>query len=84
VPLGSWALLGFYALAASMLTVWLWMQGLRHVASSRAGVFTVLLPVSTALVGVLALGEAFSAGHIAAFALALLGLLLATWPEREA
>jgi drug/metabolite transporter (DMT)-like permease len=38
--------------------------------------------VSAALVGVLALGEPFGAAHLGAFALALLGLLLATWPER--
>ena len=80
VPAAMWLLLLFYAIAASMVTVWLWMQGLRHVPSSRAGVFTVMLPVSAALVGVLALGEAFSAAHVAAFGLALLGLLLATLP----
>ncbi len=79
---GLWLLLGFYAIAASMVTVWLWMQGLRHVPSSRAGVFTVLLPVSAALVGVAVLGESFGAAHVAAFGLALAGLLLATWPER--
>ncbi len=83
VPLPSWALLTFYAVAASMVTVWLWMQGLRHVPSSRAGVFTVLLPVSAALVGVVVLGEGFGPAHVAAFALALLGLLLATWPDRQ-
>ncbi len=79
---GTWALLGFYAIAASMVTVWLWMQGLRHVPSSRAGVFTVMLPVAAALVGVLVLGEPFGTAHVAAFALAMAGLLLATWPER--
>ncbi len=84
VPLASWALLVFYALAASMVTVWLWMRGLRHVPSSRAGVFTVLLPVSAALVGVLGLGEHFGPAHVLAFVLALAGLLLATWPERVA
>ena len=70
-------------LAASMVTVWLWMQGLRHVPSSRAGVFMVLLPVSAALIGVL-LGEPFGAAHGLAFALVLAGLLLATWPQRSA
>jgi drug/metabolite transporter (DMT)-like permease len=80
---GMWGLLVFYAVAASMVTVWLWMQGLRHVPSSRAGVFTVMLPVAAALVGVLALGEAFGAAHVAAFVLALAGLLLATWPENR-
>ena len=64
-----------------MVTVWLWMQGLRHVPAPQAGVFTVMLPISAALVGVLFLGEAFggdapgglravagrpAAGHLAA------------------
>ena len=79
----TWSLLVFYAIAASMVTVWLWMQGLRHVPSSRAGVFTVMLPVSAALVGVAVLGERFGSAHLAAFALAMAGLLLATWPEQR-
>jgi drug/metabolite transporter (DMT)-like permease len=80
----TWALLVFYAVAASMVTVWLWMKGLQHVPSSRAGVFTVMLPVSAALVGVLVLGERFGLAHVAAFALAMLGLVLATWPSTKA
>jgi drug/metabolite transporter (DMT)-like permease len=82
VALPMWALLLFYAIAASMLTVWLWMRGLKHVPSSQAGVFTVFLPLSATLVGVLVLGEDFGAAHAAAFALALAGLVLATWPAR--
>jgi drug/metabolite transporter (DMT)-like permease len=82
VAVPTWGLLVFYAVAASMVTVWLWMKGLQHVPSSRAGVFTVMLPVSAALVGISVLGEPFGALHLAAFALALAGLLLATWPER--
>lgn len=84
VPTPTWVLLVFYALAASMVTVWLWMRGLRHVPAPRAGVFTVMLPVSAALVGVLFLGETFGAAHVAALGLAVLGLLLATWPSRKA
>jgi alkylation response protein AidB-like acyl-CoA dehydrogenase len=53
VGVGTWALLLFYALAASVWTVWLWMTGLRSVPAAQAGVFTVLLPISAALVGVL-------------------------------
>jgi drug/metabolite transporter (DMT)-like permease len=83
VPLPTWGLLAGYAIAASMVTVWLWMKGLQQVPAQRAGVFTVLLPVSAALVGVLFLGEGFSAAHGLAFALALAGLLLATWPARR-
>jgi drug/metabolite transporter (DMT)-like permease len=78
----SWWLLLFYSIAASMVTVWLWMTGLTRVPASSAGVFTVLLPVSAAAVGVFYLGEPFSAAQGGAFALALAGVVLATWPER--
>lgn len=84
VAVSSWGLLLFYSLAASMITVWLWMTGLKHVPAASAGVFTVLLPVSTALVGVTLLGERFTALHVAAFGLAVAGVVLATWPSRKA
>jgi drug/metabolite transporter (DMT)-like permease len=83
VALPLWALLVFYALAASVWSVWLWMRGLIHVPAARAGVFTVMLPVSAALVGVLFLGEHFGVAHVAALGLGLAGLLLATWPQRQ-
>jgi drug/metabolite transporter (DMT)-like permease len=81
VAVGSWWLLLFYSIAASMVTVWLWMTGLKHVPAAKAGIFTVLLPVSAAAVGVLLLGEKFSAAQAASFALALAGVVLATWPQ---
>ena len=84
VRLVTWALLVFYAVAASMVSVWLWMQGLKRVPSSQAGVFMVLLPVSAALVGIVVLDEPFGAAHVLALGLAMGGLLLATWPERSA
>jgi drug/metabolite transporter (DMT)-like permease len=77
-----WLLLVFYSLAASVWTVWLWMTGLKLVPASQGGVFTVMLPVSAALVGVVALGEPFTATQGLAFALALAGVVLATWPAR--
>ena len=84
VDTGTWLLLVVYALAASIWTVWLWMTGLRNVPASQAGVFAVMLPVSAALVGVAVLGESLSKGQLLAFAVALSGVLLATWPERRA
>ena len=84
VAAASWWLLAFYSIAASVVTVWLWMTGLKHVPASKAGIFTVLLPVSAAAVGVAVLGEHFSAAQAAAFALALAGVVLATWPARSA
>ncbi len=79
----SWAGLVAYSIAASVVTVWLWMTGLKHVPAAAAGIFTVLLPISAAAVGVLFLGERFSAVQVAAFGLALAGVLLATWPGRK-
>ncbi len=81
VPTGTWLLLVFYALAASVWTVWLWMTGLKTVPASQAGVFTVMLPISAAAVGMLWLGEAMTGLQLAAFAIALVGVVLATLPS---
>lgn len=84
VPVGSWLLLLFYAMAASVWTVWLWMTGLKTVPAAQAGVFTVMLPISAALVGVFALGETLRGAQLLAFCVALLGVVLATLPTRQA
>ncbi len=81
---GIWLLLLFYSLAASVWTVWLWMTGLKLVPAAQGGVFTVLLPVSAALVGVLALGEHLVPLQMLAFGLAIAGVVLATLPVRPA
>ncbi len=83
VTAGIWVLLLFYSLAASVWTVWLWMTGLKVVPASQGGVFTVMLPVSAALVGVFALGEPLGAMQLAAFVVALAGVVLATLPVRS-
>ncbi len=74
----------FYALAACVWTVWLWMTGLKAVPAAQGGVFSVMLPVSAALVGVLVLGESLTVWQWAAFAIALASMLLATLPSRTA
>jgi drug/metabolite transporter (DMT)-like permease len=84
VSIGIWGGLALYALAASMWTVWLWMTGLKTVAASRAGIFTVFLPIASALVGVVFLGEQFTAMHVVAFGFAIAAVVLATWPSNSA
>lgn len=81
VDTGIWLLLVFYALAASVGTVWLWMTGARHLPAAQGGIFTVMLPISAALVGVLALGETMTGLQLLAFAIALFGVFL-TWNHR--
>jgi hypothetical protein len=39
VPAPMWLLLLFYALAACVWTVWLWMTGLKVVPAAQGGVF---------------------------------------------
>ena len=73
---GIWTLLVFYALAAGLFSVWMWVTGLKSVAANQAGVFTVALPIAASLVGVAVLGERFTAVHGAALALAAAGVLL--------
>ena len=83
VSVSFWLLLVFYGLAASVWTVWLWMTGLKTVPASQAGVFTVMLPVSAAAIGVLFMGERLTSVQMLAFGIALLGLLLATLPGKH-
>lgn len=73
-----WALLVFYALSASVGSVWLWMNGLRLAPANVAGVFTVFLPLGATATSVLALGERLGALQALALALALAGVVLAT------
>ncbi len=80
VDAGIWLLLVFYALAASVGTVWLWMTGAKHLPAAQGGIFTVMLPISAALVGVLALGETMTGLQLLAFAIALFGVFL-TWNQ---
>jgi len=83
VHASSWLLLVFYALAASVWTVWLWMTGLKNVPASRAGVFTVMLPISAAVVGVVVLSEPLGGLQLLAFGIALVSVLLATLPDQN-
>ena len=80
----TWGLLVFYSLAASLVAVWLWMTGLKHLPANQAGVFTVALPIAAALVGVLALGESFTPLHAAALLLAASGVVLITTARADA
>ena len=73
----GWRLLVFYSISASFAAVWLWMSGLRDVPASRAGVFTVALPLAATAVGVGFLGEPAGWRHATALALALLAIALA-------
>jgi drug/metabolite transporter (DMT)-like permease len=73
-----WTLIVVYAIAASVLSTWLWLSGLRHVPASKAGVFTTALPITSALVGIVFLGEKPTPAHGIAFVCAIAGIVLVT------
>jgi drug/metabolite transporter (DMT)-like permease len=80
---GLWALLVYYAIAASILSTWLWLTGLKVVPANHAGVFSVALPLSSTLVAVAVLGETLTLGHFVAFACAVAGIVLIATAPRE-
>jgi drug/metabolite transporter (DMT)-like permease len=79
LTLSNGLLLVYYALAASVLSTWLWFTGLRHVAANQAGVYTVALPITAALLGVVVFNETFTAWHALALALAVASVVCASW-----
>ncbi|MDR5738700.1 MULTISPECIES: DMT family transporter [unclassified Caballeronia] len=78
----TWALVGWYALSASVFSFWLWMKGIRHVPGSLAGVFSAVLPVAAALYGIAFLGERPTLAHGAALACVMAGIVLASLRRR--
>ena len=82
MDLRLWGLLVFYALAASVWMVWLWMTGMKTIPASEAGIFSAMLPITAAAIGVLVLGEQWTGLQAVAFFVALTGLVLATLPTR--
>ncbi len=79
-----WTLIAVYAIAASVLSTWLWLSGLRYVPASRAGIFTTALPITSALVGIAFLGEQPTIAHGIAFVCAVAGIwLVSRTPRRE-
>jgi hypothetical protein len=80
---GMWVLLLFYALAACMWTVWLWMTGLKSVPAAQAGVHRAAAHQRRPG-GRGRPARALSGAQGLAFAVALAGVLLATLPSRAA
>ncbi|WP_186276483.1 DMT family transporter [Burkholderia gladioli] len=82
VPAGTWALVIWYALSASIFSFCLWMIGIRHVPGSLAGVFSAVLPIAAAVYGIAFLGERPTLAHGFALACVVTGILLASLKPR--
>ncbi|MFZ6047385.1 DMT family transporter [Pseudomonas sp. CR3202] len=75
------AAIGYTGLCTSLLGYLLWNQGVRVLGVAKAVLTNYLLPVFTALLGYLQLGEVLQNYHWLGGALIFAGLLLATRPS---
>lgn len=82
VPAHIWWLLVYYAVTASVLSFFLWYNGVAKVEASKAGLFTGMMPISAALVAVLFLGEAFTWLHGIGMLLVLGSIFIGTQQAR--
>ena len=81
VTASMWLLIIWYAVAASVIVFWLWLTGTKHVQANVAGIFTALMPLAAAFIGVVFLHESLGWAHFVALALVLTGIAVASWPQ---
>jgi drug/metabolite transporter (DMT)-like permease len=67
----------YAAIPTSMLAPWLWMVSIMRLGPSRTTLFFNLMPIITALIAAVALGEQLALYHLIGGALTLCGVVLA-------
>ena len=77
--IGSVLAVGYTAGPASAVSYVLWNQGAAALGSSRAGIYINLIPVFSALLAVLILGETLALYHIVGAMLVAFGIAVGNW-----
>jgi len=77
VAAGTWALGIWYALASSVVCLWLWYRGLPHVETWLAGLATAAVPVTALAVSALYLNETIGPSRLAGAGLVIAAIALA-------
>ncbi|MCV4265523.1 DMT family transporter [Pseudomonas capsici] len=67
----------YAAIPTSMLAPWLWMTSIMRLGPSRTTLFFNLMPIATALIAAVFLGEQLALYHLTGGALTLCGVILA-------
>lgn len=78
-----WLLIIYYSLTASVLSFFLWFRGIADVPANIAGLFTVFMPISSALVGILFLHESFTAKQAVGMIFAIVAIYLGICRPKE-
>jgi drug/metabolite transporter (DMT)-like permease len=74
IPLSIWFLTIFYSITANVLYLVFWNRGLQKTSASSASLFTAVMPVSTAILSYLFLGEILSTLQIMGMLCVLLAI----------
>ncbi|MGM0784124.1 MAG: DMT family transporter [Pseudomonadota bacterium] len=77
VDTGNVGLILYAGIPASIITTYLWMRAIRQIGASRASIFINLMPLFSAIIAMLALGERLAVFHVIGGALVLAGVLMA-------
>lgn len=77
VPREGWGMVLFAGIASSLFAAYCWMRGLATLGPERTSVFMNLMPLCTALIAVITLGEPIHGYHLLGGSLILGGVMLA-------
>jgi drug/metabolite transporter (DMT)-like permease len=69
---------------ASVVLPFLWMQGVKYLGPNRCALFMNVLPIATALIAIVMLGETLHPYHVLGGGTALLGVIVAQGFSRRA
>ncbi|MCF7355292.1 DMT family transporter [Vibrio sp. CK2-1] len=78
----AWPMVGFAALAASIIAPWCWLKGVAFIGAERATLFMNLVPIFTASISVLLLGVHPTQFHLIGGGLVFIGLTLAQYKPK--
>ncbi|MCY9834790.1 DMT family transporter [Aeromonas media] len=82
VPAEGWGLVLFAGIASSLFAAYCWMRGLSTLGAERTSVFMNLMPLCTALIAVITIGEPIHGYHLLGGGLILTGVMISQFRPR--
>ena len=82
VPAEGWGLVLFAGIASSLFAAYCWMRGLATLGAERTSVFMNLIPLCTALIAVITIGEPIHGYHLLGGGLILTGVMISQFRPR--
>ncbi len=82
IPAQGWSMVLFAGLASSIFAAYCWMRGLACLGAERTSVFMNLMPLCTALLADITLGEPIHGYHLLGGGLVLIGVMISQFRPR--